>query len=150
MSIDPYAVRTVKTPNVMPPKPLSDTYRDKTIERLGRAPTMADLATLENAALRRVMGTEPQRCVGKEPQRRVIGDATRAAMSAAKKAEGEATVKRILSLMRGPMTLAEVAAGTGITQSGVRAALDRAWTCGMVTKRMHKGKILWEVANANP
>lgn len=111
---------------VMPPKPLSSTYREKLIARFGRVPSMAELAKLESATHR--MGRTGRTGRTKETTKKTIG--------------------QLVAALTLPMTNQDLATATGIPLSTVANLMLRALDEGTVKRERVKRVYIWERADS--
>ena len=125
---------TVKTSAPMPPKPMSNTYREKLIARFGRVPSMAELARLEQgqpSTMRQYVPPAPD-------------NPNVAAAKAAIVAKGIATRDDIMRVLTKPMTCPDVAYALGRTRQLINRHLVLLAQAGKITRRKTKGVAVWE------
>ena len=120
---------------VMPPKPLSSTYREKLIARFGRVPSMAELAKLESATHR--MSLEIYRPV----------TALDKSLDARSECTKE-TIGQLVAALTRPMTNQDLATATGIPLSTVAHLMLRALDEGAVKRERIQRMYVWERAEA--
>ena len=120
---------------VMPPKPLSNTYREKLIARFGRVPSMAELAKLESATHR--MSLEIYRPV----------TALDKSLDARRERTKE-TIGQLVAALTRPMTNQDLATATGIPLSTVAHLMLRALDEGAVKRERIQRVYIWERAEA--
>ena len=121
---------------VMPPKPLSSTYREKLIARFGRVPTYQELARLEQGqppTMRQYVPPAPD-------------NPNMASARAAIIAKGEATRADIMAVLTQPMTCPDVSNALGRTRQLINRHLVILKAEGKVTLRKVKGVAVWEAA----
>ena len=121
---------------VMPPKPLSNTYREKLIARFGRVPSYQELARLEQGqppTMRQYVPPAPD-------------NPNMIAAKAALVAKGDATRADIMAVLTKPMTCPDVAYALGRTRQLINRHLVILKAEGKVTLRKVKGVAVWEAA----
>ena len=119
---------------VMPPKPLSSTYREKLIARFGRVPSMAELARLEQGqppTMRQYVPPPSMTPATIAAHARII-------------AKGEATRADIMAVLTKPMTCPDVAYALGRTRQLINRHLVLLAQAGKITRRKTKGVAVWE------
>lgn len=119
---------------VMPPKPLSSTYREKLIARFGRVPSYQELARLE-----RGLSIAQRPYVPPKPDNPNV-----AAAKAAIVAKGIATREDIMRVLTKPMTCHDVAYALGRTRQLINRNLVLLAQAGKITRRKTKGVNVWE------
>ena len=127
---------TVHLPTPMPPKPLSNTYREKLIARFGRVPSYQELARLEQGqppTMRQYVPPAPD-------------NPNMASARAAIIAKGEATRADIMAVLTQPMTCPDVSNALGRTRQLINRHLVILKAEGKVTLRKVKGVAVWEAA----
>ena len=127
---------TVHLPTPMPPKPLSNTYREKLIARFGRVPSMAELARLEQgqpSTMRQYVPPAPE-------------NPNMIAAKAAIVAKGIATREDIMRVLTKPMTCPAIAEALNRTRQLINRHLVILKAEGKVTLRKVKGVNVWEAA----
>ena len=120
---------------VMPPKPMSNTYREKLIARFGRVPSMAELAKLESATRR--MSLEIYRPV----------TALDKSLDARRERTKE-TIGQLVAALTRPMTNQDLATATGIPLSTVAHLMLRALDEGAVKRERIQRMYVWERADS--
>ncbi len=119
---------------VMPPKPMSNTYREKLIARFGRVPTYQELARLEQGqppTMRQYVPPAPD-------------NPNMIAAKAALVAKGDATRADIMAVLTKPMTCPDVANALKRTRQLINRHLVILKAEGKVTLRKVKGVNVWE------
>ena len=127
---------TVHLPTPMPPKPLSNTYREKLIARFGRVPSMAELARLEQgqpSTMRQYVPPAPE-------------NPNMIAAKAAIVAKGIATREDIMRVLTKPITCPAIAEALNRTRQLINRHLVILKAEGKVTLRKVKGVNVWEAA----
>ena len=116
---------------VMPPKPLSSTYREKLIARFGRVPSMAELAKLESATRRMSLDVyQPQTALEKSLD--------------ARRERTKETIGQLVAALTRPMTKQDLATATGIPLSTVAHLMLRALDEGAVKRERIQRMYVWE------
>jgi hypothetical protein len=127
---------TVHLPTPMPPKPLSNTYREKLIARFGRVPSYQELARLEQ-------GQPPtMRQYVPPPSMTPATTAARARIIA----KGEATRIEVMRVLTEAMTCPAIAEALNRTRQLINRHLVILKAEGKVTLRKVKGVNVWEAA----
>ena len=127
-----YHTVCIRTP--MPPKPMSNTYREKLIARFGRVPTYQELARLEQGqppTMRQYVPPAPD-------------NPNMIAAKAALVAKGDATRADIMAVLTKPMTCPDVANALKRTRQLINRHLVILKAEGKVTLRKVKGVNVWE------
>ena len=120
---------------VMPPKPLSSTYRDKLIARFGRVPTYQELAKLERATHRMSLDVyQPQTALDKSLD--------------ARRERTKETIGQLVAALTRPMTNQDLATATGVPLSTVAHLMLRALDEGTVKRERVQRVYIWERADA--
>ena len=121
---------------VMPPKPMSNTYREKLIARFGRLPSHEELARLEQGQPSTMRQYVPP------PSMTPATIAARARIIA----KGEATRIEVMRVLTKPMTCPDVANALKRTRQLINRHLVILKAEGKVTLRKVKGVAVWERA----
>lgn len=120
---------------VMPPKPLSSTYRDNLIARFGRVPSMAELAKLESATNRMSLEIyRPVTALDKSIE--------------ARRERIKQTIGQLVAALTRPMTNQDLATATGIPLSTVCHLMLRALDEGAVKRERIQRMYVWERADS--
>ena len=126
---------TVKTSAPMPPKPMSNTYREKLIARFGRVPSMAELAKLESATRRMSLEIyQPQMALDKSLD--------------ARRERTKETIATLVAALTRPMTNQDLATATGVPLSTVAHLMLQAMDEGAVKRERIKRVYIWERADS--
>ena len=119
----------------MPPKPMSNTYREKLIARFGRVPSMAELAKLESATRRMSLDVyQPQTALEKSLD--------------ARRERTRETIGQLVAALTRPMTNQDLATATGVPLSTVAHLMLRALDEGAVKRERIQRVYIWERAEA--
>lgn len=129
-----YHTVCIRTP--MPPKPMSNTYREKLIARFGRVPSMAELARLEQGQPTTMRQYVPP------PSMTPAATAARARIIA----KGEATRIEVMRVLTEAMTCPAIAEALNRTRQLINRHLVILKAEGKVTLRKVKGVAVWEAA----
>ena len=127
-----YHTVCIRTP--MPPKPLSNTYREKLIARFGRVPSYQELARIEQGHL-------PTMCQYVPP---APDNPNMIAAKAAIIAKGEATRIEVMRVLTEAMTCPAIAEAMNRTRQLINRHLVILKAEGKVTLRKVKGVNVWE------
>ena len=121
---------------VMPPKPLSSTYREKLIARFGRVPSYQELARLEQGqppTMRHYVPPPSMTPAAIEARARII-------------AKGDATRIEVMRVLTEAMTCPAIAEALNRTRQLINRHLVILKAEGKVTLRKVKGVAVWEAA----